>query len=89
MTCMASVELAADDDGVVRLPLTSVYAPVGGDDYVWVVDDDNRVVRRKVRVEGLINGNDVAIRGDVDVGDRVVVAGVYKLSDGERVTIIK
>lgn len=89
MTCMASVELAADDDGVVRLPLTSVYAPVGGDDYVWVVDDDNRVVRRKVRVEGLIDGNDVAIRGDVDVGDRVVVAGVYKLSDGERVTIIK
>lgn len=89
MTCMASVELASADDGTVRLPITAIYAPVGGDDYVWVVDNEERVQRRKVRIEQLLDGNDVALRGDVVAGDRVVVAGVYKLSDGERVTIIK
>ena len=89
MTCMATVEFSTDDDDTLRVPLTAIYAPVGGDDYVWVVDGSDCVQMRRVRVKGLLDDNYVAIRGDVVAGDRVVVAGVYKLSDGERVTIIR
>lgn len=89
MTCMATVELVTDGGGAVRLPLTAIYAPVGGGDYVWVVDGDSRVQLRSVTIEGLLSGDDVAVRGDVVSGDRVVVAGVYKIADGERVNIIE
>ena len=89
MTCMARVELAAEDGGAVRLPLTAIYAPVGGGDYVWVVDDDGCVQLRGVSINGLLGGDEVSVSGDVEVGDRVVVAGVYKLSRGERVNVIE
>jgi hypothetical protein len=44
---------------------------------------------RGVTVNGLLDGDDISISGDVEAGDRVVVAGVYKLGDGERVNIIE
>lgn len=89
MTCMATVELFNNSGGAVRVPITAIYAPMGGGDYVWVVDDDNRVQLRSITINGLLDSDDISVSGDVKVGDRVVVAGVYKLSDGEHVNIIK
>ncbi|MBE6202631.1 MAG: efflux RND transporter periplasmic adaptor subunit [Rikenellaceae bacterium] len=89
MTCMATVELHSQQTGAVAVPLAAIYAPIGEGDYVWVVDDDGRVEKRSVHITTILSGNKVAVRGDISVGDRVVVAGVYRLADGERVTIME
>lgn len=88
MTCIAIVSVAESDKGAVALPLTAIYTPVGSYDSVWVVDDDNRVERRKVTLGGLSGSSDVVVTEGVVAGERVVVAGAYKLTEGEEVRVI-
>lgn len=89
MTCIAVVSVKEDDDNAVLLPLTAIYAPIGDYDSVWVVDDDNRVHRRRVTLGGLMGSSDVVVLDGVTAGERVVSAGVYKLVDGERVKVVE
>ena len=89
MTCIAVVSVKEDDDNAVLLPLTAIYAPIGDYDRVWVVDDDNRVHRRRVTLGGLMGSSDVVVLDGVTAGERVVSAGVYKLVDGERVKVVE
>lgn len=88
MTCIAMVSVAESDKSAVALPLTAIYAPVGGYDSVWVVSDDNRVERRRVTLGGLSGSSDVVVAEGVSAGERVVVAGVYKLTVGEQVRVV-
>jgi multidrug efflux pump subunit AcrA (membrane-fusion protein) len=88
MTCIAIVSVAESDKGAVALPLTAIYTPVGSYDSVWVVDDDNRVERRKVTLGGRSGSSDVVVTEGVVAGERVVVAGVYKLTEGEEVRVV-
>ena len=89
MTCIAVVSVKEDDDNAVLLPLTAIYAPIGDYDSVWVVNDDNRVHRRRVTLGGLMGSSDVVVLDGVTAGERVVSAGVYKLVDGERVKVVE
>ncbi len=88
MTCIAIVSVAESDRQAVALPLTAIYAPVGSYDSVWIVDDDERVERRKVTLGGLSGSGDVVVVDGVKAGERVVVAGVYKLTEGESVRVV-
>jgi RND family efflux transporter MFP subunit len=88
MTCVAMVSVKEDDAHAVALPLTAIYAPIGGYDSVWIVDNDGRVHRRRVQLGGLTGSSDVIVLEGVVVGEKVVSAGVYKLTEGEKVKII-
>lgn len=88
MTCIAIVSVAERDKHAVALPLTAIYAPVGSYDSVWIVDDDERVERRRVTLGGLSGSGDVVVVDGVKAGERVVVAGVYKLTEGESVRVV-
>lgn len=87
MTCIAIVSTEEDTSAVV-LPLSAIYAPVGSYDSVWVVTADERVERRRVTLGSLTGSADVVVVSGVEAGERVVTAGVYKLTEGERVKII-
>lgn len=89
MTCIAIVSLAESDSSAVVLPLTAIYAPVGGRDGVWVVDDEGRVERRDVTLGDLTGSSSVVVLAGVESGERVVVAGQYKLTEGERVRVVE
>lgn len=89
MTCIAIVSLAESDSSAVVLPLTAIYAPVGGRDGVWVVDDEGRVERRDVTLGDLTGSSSVVVLDGVESGERVVVAGQYKLTEGERVRVVE
>lgn len=89
MTCIAIVSLAESDSSAVVLPLTAIYAPVGGSDSVWVVTDDYRVERRDVTLGGLTGSSSVVVLDGVEAGEKVVVAGQYKLTEGERVRVVE
>ena len=71
----------------VSLPVTAIYAPAEGGDYVWVVGRDNRVALRAVELGELFGRDRVTVLRGVEPGDRVVTAGVYRLRDGEEVRI--
>lgn len=88
MTCIAIVSVAESDRQAVALPLTAIYAPVGSYDSVWIVNDDERVERRRVTLGGLSGSSDVVVMDGVKAGERVVVAGVYKLTEGECVRVV-
>lgn len=89
MSCTITMQSEDNLAGAVSLPLTSIYAPAEGGDYVWIVDSANRVQRQPV-VLGEIYGRDrVIIDRGVEPGDRVVTAGVYQLQPGEQVRILQ
>ena len=88
MTCMARVITPEHDSTVVALPLTAIYAPTTGKNYVWVVDSSSRVQRREVVIGNVINRESVEILSGLEPGARVVTAGVYKLADNQKVRII-
>lgn len=89
MSCMITMYTSSASRGDVVVPLTSIYAPAEGGTYVWVVGSDGRVVRRSVSVGSPISRDEVVVSRGVDAGDRVVVAGLYQLQDGQRVRILK
>ena len=55
MTCVATVITPESDRRAVLLPLTAIYAPIEGGEYVWVVGDDDRVYRRRVEIGLFLN----------------------------------
>jgi multidrug efflux pump subunit AcrA (membrane-fusion protein) len=86
MTCVATVIIVESDSEAVSVPLTAIYAPVGDHDYVWVVNDDNIVEKRRVTLGELTGESSVVVLGGLNAGERVVSAGVYHLTNGERIT---
>ena len=88
MTCIASVVIVESDSEAVSVPLTAIYAPVGDDDYVWVIDGDDIVEKRRVILGELTGEGSVVVVDGLKSGERVVSAGVYHLTNGERVRIL-
>ena len=84
-----AIVIIPEKQSKIVLPLTAIYAPMSGGDYVWVVNDDSRVTLRKVRITNIESGDSVAVTGDIKSGDRVVTAGVYKLHENQRVRILE
>lgn len=84
MACMITMIAADPVAGAVTLPLTALYAPVGGDTSVWVVRN-GRAERREVRLGSPVGRDRVAVVSGVRAGDTVVTAGVYKLVAGDLV----
>lgn len=83
MTARAALreESAAD---TATLPLSALYQ-TGDTPCVWVIDENHRLRLQQVAVEAA-SGNRVVLRG-LTAGDRVVTAGVHKLSEGEIVRL--
>ena len=54
--------------------------------YVFVVDDKNRAIKKRVVVNGLLQ-NEIVISEGLHVGDRVVVQGQTQLKDGQTVSL--
>jgi multidrug efflux system membrane fusion protein len=54
--------------------------------FVYLVRDDNTVTVRAVKV-GLAEGNNVTIDGGLQAGDKVVVDGAEKLTEGMKVSL--
>jgi RND family efflux transporter MFP subunit len=75
------VELQGDQ--VVSLPSAALLQS-GGKPQVWIVAEDGKVRRRDVEL-AKFDDDSVAIRRGVEAGEKVVVAGVNTLADGQAV----
>lgn len=81
------------EEGIIAVPQTAVVTSLYGD-YVYAVrepeegSEDERLVARQVFVEqGRRNGGRVEIVEGLEPGDRIVVAGQNRLSNGVPVTL--
>ncbi len=84
---MLAVSLNLASEKLPVIPLKSlVYS--GDDRYVFVVDDERRVFRRKVTL-GAVNGAMAAITQGLRVGAEIVVEGTDGLRDGDAVAVIR
>ena len=70
---------------VVRAPVAAVQHGAPGD-FVYIVNEDKTVSVRKVEL-GAQDGDFLAVKSGLSVGERVVVDGVDQLKDGSHVTI--
>jgi membrane fusion protein, multidrug efflux system len=71
--------------GAIIVPAVAIQrGPTGT--FVYVVQDDNTVTMRQVKV-GLSEANDVSIDGGLQPGESVVIDGAEKLADGMKVAV--
>lgn len=89
MTCQVTIRASEPTSNLVAIPLTAVYAPAEGGDYVWRVNAEGRVVRTPVQLGNIFGRDMVTVVAGLSKGDVVVTAGVYRLTEGEKVKIIK
>lgn len=89
MSCIVTMQSADSVPSAVSLPVSAIYAPAEGGNYVWVVGADDRVSRRQVTLGELFGRNRVIVDSGVEPGDKIVTAGVYQLREGEQVRILK
>ncbi len=88
MTCQ--IALRSDNTNMfsAAVPLSAIYAPASGGEFVWVVLPDGRVERRAVVLGDVFGRDMVMVTSGVKVGEKVVTAGVYKLQEGDKVRIL-
>lgn len=67
------------------IPLSAVYQ-TGEDPTVWVIQDD-RVTQRQVVLGGMDGRDRIAVIKGLEPGDKIVTAGVHKLSGNEKVRV--
>ena len=78
---------ASSDDSLLLIPLTALAEADSREAVVFVVDADDRVARRVVRI-GALNGTEVIVRDGLSPGERIVTEGAGWLRDGDRVRVV-
>lgn len=89
MSCTVTMRMVDDVRELISVPISAIYAPMSDGNYVWVVDSMDVVSRRRVYLGEIFDRDRVFVDSGVMPGERVVVAGVYRITDGEKVRIIE
>lgn len=82
----ASVRFSGAAAPALTIPLTALYQQDGGGAAVWIVGAEQTVSLRPVRVARYADAGVEIVEG-LAPGERIVAAGVHKLSAGEKVRI--
>jgi RND family efflux transporter MFP subunit len=80
-------DAAKDEAAAWQIPLSAIFQQ-GDQPAVWVVGGDQKVTLRPVKITAW--QDDAAIVGSgLAAGERIVAAGVHKLSPGEKIRVVK
>lgn len=82
---LIQVSCGSGVDGFI-LPIHTVFED-NGKSYVWTVDN-NIVNKKSVVIDGLSADGLYVVRGNLDLNDKIVAAGVNSLNEGDSVRII-
>ncbi len=82
--CNVTVDLSVQNDALI-VPSAAVQVGQTGD-YVYVITPDNKAEYRTVTVSRTIEGTSVISKG-LSAGERVVIDGLLRITNGSRVTI--
>jgi RND family efflux transporter MFP subunit len=87
-TVTADLSKVSLDDSAFFLPAAAVTADESLEPFVWVVDEEEMRVHRNPVEVGRLSGWSIEIKGGLEVGSRVVTAGVGYLAEGMRVRLL-
>lgn len=87
MTCqvMMYMQSSSGQQKALVVPLSAIYAPASGGEYVWRVTSENRAEMSRVTLGDVYGRDMVSITSGLAAGDEIVSAGVYKLREGDSV----
>jgi RND family efflux transporter MFP subunit len=68
----------------ILVPISAVFQPDAGESVTWVIQPDQTVARRAVKM-GVAVGGEIEILEGLQPGDRIAVAGVTRLRDEMKV----
>ena len=88
----ASVIGEVQDDGTsltMSVPSSAIFGePQGGTGvFVWIVDEATMQVDRRAVTVGPLSGGNIVVTSGLNLGDRVVTAGVHYLRSGQKVKV--
>ncbi len=69
------------ENGIITVPLSAISPDNTGNQYVWVVDENN-IVHRRVIETGSMSGDRVQVTSMLNVGEQIITAGTLGLSEG-------
>ncbi|WP_426415619.1 efflux RND transporter periplasmic adaptor subunit [Aestuariirhabdus sp. LZHN29] len=75
-------------DARFKLPLSAVRGDIKLSPQVWVVNPDDMTVASQTIEVGSMSGTSIDVVGGLNEGDRVVVAGVAFLDEGQKVRLL-
>ncbi len=93
MTAQVEVLISETDEAGKKLqdiiiPAIAVVGDESGKSYVWVVDETDMTVHKKaVKAGEMVGSEDMHIKEGLQVGEKVVVAGMMKLTEGMKIRI--
>ena len=88
MTCQITMQSDEKTKHNVAIPLSAVYAPASGGTYVWVVNPSGKTELRAVNLGEIFGRDMVSVSSGLKAGEKVVIAGVYKLRNQIEVRVI-
>ncbi|MEW6143709.1 MAG: efflux RND transporter periplasmic adaptor subunit [Thermodesulfobacteriota bacterium] len=72
------------------VPAIAVVTGDGADQYVWVVDQNDMTVHKRVVKVGAVTGQkEIEILGGLKVGEMIAVTGIAQLKEGMQVTLLE
>lgn len=70
----------------IKIPERTI-TELQGKAFVWVVDADQKVVQREVRLGDAV-GSEVVVTEGLSPGERIILEGVQKVRDGSKVNVL-
>lgn len=85
MTAAVILSGGSNVQPVFTIPLAALYQ-TGDTPAVWIVNDDNCLSLHPIKT-GLLGNGTIQVLEGLQTGNRIVIAGVHKLKEGQRVKI--
>lgn len=92
MSCRVNITLkqTGEEDNII-IPITAVFEGDSENSMaVWIIEPENNTVKKHAVIVGDIVGNDnIHIVQGLSMGQHIVVAGVHRLTEGDKVNILE
>lgn len=89
MTATVKILYASDDKDTFLLPLTAIETDEHGKFYAWLINKESNEAKKQIVQVGEIQDDKIEVREGVNIGDRIITAGVKDLRDGMKVREIQ
>ncbi len=77
------------DEAGIEVPVSATFSPdESGKTYVWVIDEQTKMVQKREVMTGKVTDRGIIIRGGLQPGEWVATAGVHYLREGQQVRIL-
>lgn len=78
-----TLKISETKKGVIQIPQVAT-SSLQDRTFVYTLDNDNKVERRSIKIEGTSKDNYIV--SGLNIGDRVLLSGIDKITDGSEVT---